>query len=55
MQGVHGKMVSLLPSAGLSSKKLPEPAPMYPDEGKRPQKRGAAHAMAAKEAIPFGH
>ena len=54
MQGVHGKMVSLLPSAGLSSKKLPEPAPMYPDKGGG-QKRGVIHAMVAKEAIPFGH
>ena len=33
MQGAHGKMVSLLPPAGLPSKKLPKPAPMYPDEG----------------------
>ena len=26
-------MVSFLPPAGLPSKKLPEPTPMYPDEG----------------------
>ena len=33
MQGAHGKMVSLLPSTGLPSKKLPKPAPMYPGDG----------------------
>ena len=55
MQGAHGKMVSLLPSTGLPSKKLPKPAPMYPDKGGGAQKRGVIHAMVAKEAIPFGH
>ena len=54
MQRAHGKMVGLLPPMGLPSKKLPEPAPMYPDKGGG-QKRGVIHAMAAKEAIPFGH
>ena len=33
MQEAHGKMVSLLPPTGLSSKKLPEPTPIYPGEG----------------------
>ena len=28
---------------------------MYPGEGRGPQKRGAAYAMAAKEGILFGH
>ena len=48
-------MVNLLPPTGLPSKKLPELAHMYPSEGRGPQKRGAAHAMATKEATPFGH
>ena len=32
MQGAHGEMVGLLPPVGLPSKKLLEPAPMYPEE-----------------------
>ena len=55
MQGAHGEMVGLLPPVGLPSKKLPEPTPMYHDEGGGAQKRDTAHAMEAKEAIPFRH
>ena len=51
MQGVHGKMVSLLPSAGLSSKKLLEPAPMYPDEG-RGGLKGEALLMPWRQRKP---
>ena len=49
--GAHGKMVSWLTSVGLPSKKLPEPAPMYPDE-RREGLKGEALLMPWRQRKP---